>query len=108
MPNVGEIIDAARIALFGRQFMFGDVVAQYGSFRLHKYAIALKSGRLATYPFYWVVVGELAVPLFLSLREYSNVVKERQGGVTPLSWTVKDYATCASLVHLLSYAIGDR
>jgi len=33
---------------------------------------------------------------------------KRQFGVTPVEWTVKDYATRSRIVHLLSYAAGDR
>jgi hypothetical protein len=29
-------------------------------------------------------------------------------GVTPVRWTVKDYATRSRIVHLLSYAAGDK
>jgi len=45
----------------------------------------------------------VAVGAALALQQKGELV-----GVTPVWWTVKDYATRSRIVHLLSYAAGDR
>ncbi|MHB8646670.1 MAG: hypothetical protein ACYDAR_12850 [Thermomicrobiales bacterium] len=79
-------LSAARYITRAEQFMIGPVVKQYGSFRLHQYAICLKGGRHLDQRTYFVVVGDLAIPLLLPLRTgrrdphgYSSVVNDRKG-----------------------------
>ncbi len=86
MPSVGDIFFVARMSLRGDQFITGPVVKQYGPFRLHRYAIKLKGGRLMASADYWVVACELSESLSLSLRSgradpnsYSRIIKDREG-----------------------------
>ncbi len=37
-----------------------------------------------------------------------ELLQNAEDGVAPFGWTVKDYATNPSTVHLLSYASGDK
>ena len=64
--------------------MIGPVIKHYGSFRLHRYAISLKGGELLNMSRYYVIVGELPVPLILPLRagrtqRYGHLVRNREG-----------------------------
>lgn len=76
----------ARAILRGEQMMIGSVVKQFGPFRLHRWAISLKGEGLLDLSSYYVVVGELPVPLMLPLRtgrsdprSYQRVVRNREG-----------------------------
>jgi hypothetical protein len=86
MLSLKDLVQVTRMVLRGEQFMIGPVIKRYGPFSLHKYAIALKGGRLLYFSRYYIVIGELAVPLFLPLRlgradprGYSRIVKDRTG-----------------------------
>jgi hypothetical protein len=41
-------------------------------------------------------------------RQAIEYMSKKVLGVAPSQWTVKDYATRSAIVHLLSYAIGDK
>lgn len=51
--------------LRSRYLVIGPVAKHYGPFRLHEQALSRKSGRIADSSSYFIVVGDLAVPLSL-------------------------------------------
>ncbi len=59
-----------------------------------------------------LTVAGAAERLALSERQTKRLLagfrREGVAGVTPSRWTVKHYATKPSVVHLLSYASGDK
>lgn len=69
-----------------KRIMIGPVVKRYGPFRLHTCSYVLKSGRTLNSSTYFVVAGELAVPLSLNWgtgdddpNGYTKVVRRREG-----------------------------
>lgn len=86
VPSLKNILRCATVRWLPKQLMIGPVVKQYGPFRLHRQTHILIGGRLRNLSRCFVVVGELAVPLFLTFgvsrddpQGYANVVKERHG-----------------------------
>ncbi|MGI8691201.1 MAG: hypothetical protein ACR2M3_21685 [Thermomicrobiales bacterium] len=63
----------ATVRILGAQYLvIGPVVKNYGPFRLHKEAFSRKSGRVVDSSSYFIVVGELAVPLSLRFGAASD------------------------------------
>jgi hypothetical protein len=90
-------------ALQTEQLIIGPVVKQFGPFRLHRKTYSLKGGRLLNSSRYFVVVGELAVPLPLNLGTgsddpsgYAGIVNDKQGPFRGCAY-VGDIAIGASL-----------
>jgi hypothetical protein len=100
MSILGDIIFAFRMRFISRrlvslmaqvdprvdQLLVGKVVKQYGPFHLHELDIALEDGRIRNSKKYFVVVGNLSVPLAIAMKTdkkdpqgYRRLVKRREG-----------------------------
>lgn len=64
--NIGDWLAIPRVFLQGQDWEFGEVVAEFGQFRVHRTAFVLRDGRRIA-PGYEVIFGELPVPLHFSL-----------------------------------------
>lgn len=84
--EIMETISGVRMLLRTDSLVIGSVAKQYGPFRLHKTENILKSGRIVDSPDYFVVVGELAVPLTIAMHTgdkdpdgWTRLVRRREG-----------------------------
>lgn len=100
MSFIGDIIYAFKVRRLSRRAVYemsgvsprtdrmliGEVVKRYGPYRLHKLDLALRSGRIVNSGKYFVVTGEISVPLTIEMRAertdtrgYQMIVKRRKG-----------------------------
>jgi len=80
------VFDMAHVSPRTDRMLIGDVVKQYGPYRLHKLDLTLKGGRIVNSGRYFVVAGEVSVPLAIAMRTdskdphgYQMIVKRRKG-----------------------------
>ncbi len=95
VKQIPRNIELLRYRRYGNDFLLFELVNATGGPSIEESPISVASVK-AKSKYVDKTVGE-------SLAEASQ-----ETGVTPVWWTVKDYATRSRIVHLLSYAAGDR